>query len=219
MRLLCLADIHRDLDGNDEFQGNLQEGLDRIADNIVNIIKKEKIDVFIYAGDFHTQEYAQRLMSRIRVKSFIVEGNWEPLTFDEGRLRIKSRNASVIHWGVEEYKGYHFFCVGNFFSLSFDKLALLRTKNIDPKKLIFITHYPPKNIFDRLWSGHHVGYPEYNRFLDKKKPLLHVFGHIHEDVGHKVYKKTLCINCAAARTRKGYIIDLPSRKIRAVRLD
>jgi len=49
---------------------------------------------------------------------------------------------------------------------------------------ILLTHCPPRNILDANWRGEHVGDKHLRRnVLERVKPLLHVFGHIHESRG------------------------------------
>ncbi len=194
MRLLCTSDFH------DE---------ESLADAVLDIIEKKDIDVFIGAGDFHSELFTSRFLKRIKIRGFVVSGNWDYVTFT-------NEHISAIDWGVEEYKGYHFFCVGNHFPIDFARVGKKMTEDIDPDKLVFITHYPPYGILDRLWDGRSVGYREFLEFLTEKQPKLHVFGHIHEDAGYKRMGSTICVNCALASSRKAYIVDLPSGDVEEV---
>ena len=42
MRIMCVSDLHRDFHVRDSFQDNIEENLLKIADNIIEIIKKKK---------------------------------------------------------------------------------------------------------------------------------------------------------------------------------
>jgi len=59
---------------------------------------------------------------------------------------------------------------------------------------VLITHTPPYGILDRVDSGEHVGCEDLRRALQRVKPKVHVFGHIHEDRGvveqkrHHIYQ-------------------------------
>ena len=186
MRILCTADPHNEK---------------KFIDGVARVIKKEKIDIFICAGDFHAVEYTKKLFKSVSVISFAVPGNWDYGCYVDEK-------AYCSDYSIIEYGGYYFFLVGNNFPLEFDKVAMLHTKKIPAKKLILVTHYPPYGILDRLWSGRHVGYPEFEKFVRAKKPLLHVFGHIHEDFGlEKAKGGTICMNCSVIETKKGFIVD------------
>ncbi|ETN43248.1 uncharacterized protein HMPREF1541_02407 [Cyphellophora europaea CBS 101466] len=48
---------------------------------------------------------------------------------------------------------------------------------------ILITHGPPAHILDKTYSGEDVGCVHLRRAVERCKPRLHVFGHIHEAAG------------------------------------
>lgn len=51
---------------------------------------------------------------------------------------------------------------------------------------ILITHEPPYGIFDKTAEGKHVGSHALRETLDRVRPSLHVFGHIHECGGRQM---------------------------------
>ena len=196
MKILCTSDFHRS---------------DKLVKNVLNIIKTKNIDVYINAGDFLSNDFAKDFFKKLKVKTFVVSGNWD---WD---MKYKGKYVSILEDQLEEYKGYHFFGVNPDFADAdyFTKMV----KNVPKEKLIFISHSPPYNILDKMWNGAHIGFIEYNEFVKKNKPIIHVFGHIHEDNGIKKTKNTIYINAALAASNKAYIIDLPSKKIETVILD
>ena len=142
MKILCTSDPHNDK---------------KFIKGVKNAIKTEKIDAFICAGDFHSLEYSEKLFKHLDIPSFTVPGNWDYECYVDEKTFCSD-------FEIIEMEGYYFLLVGNNFPLNFDQIALKYTKKIDPKKLILITHYPPYGILDRLWSGRHVGYPEFEKF-------------------------------------------------------
>jgi len=48
---------------------------------------------------------------------------------------------------------------------------------------VLITHGPPKDVLDRTCYGGTVGCPWLSQTIERVKPILHVFGHIHESRG------------------------------------
>lgn len=48
---------------------------------------------------------------------------------------------------------------------------------------IMMTHGPPYQRLDKTWSGEAVGCPHLLRAVERSRPLLHCFGHIHEGWG------------------------------------
>jgi len=59
---------------------------------------------------------------------------------------------------------------------------------------VLITHTPPYGILDRVDSGEHVGCEDLRRALQRVKPKVHVFGHVHEDRGVTPQNGTTFIN-------------------------
>ena len=60
---------------------------------------------------------------------------------------------------------------------------------------ILITHTPPMGILDRTpGSPHHSGCPELREAVERIKPQLHVFGHIHGGYGMVSNEHTVFVN-------------------------
>ena len=64
---------------------------------------------------------------------------------------------------------------------------------------ILITHGPPTGILDRIKpqrDSEHIGCEELMKAVERTKPKIHVFGHIHGGYGKAVYVNTTFINAA-----------------------
>jgi Icc-related predicted phosphoesterase len=48
---------------------------------------------------------------------------------------------------------------------------------------VLVTHGPPKGIHDKNFSGIQCGCQGLLNAVKKRKPLVHVFGHVHESHG------------------------------------
>lgn len=59
---------------------------------------------------------------------------------------------------------------------------------------VLITHTPPRSIFDLTSLSENVGCEELALAVKKLRPLLHVFGHIHEAYGIHTVGETTYIN-------------------------
>lgn len=77
---------------------------------------------------------------------------------------------------------------------------------------VLITHGPPHGILDRTQSGEHAGCEELKLVIEKQKPRLHVFGHIHEALGVANADGTVCVNAATAAA----VVDLDDSKLTLV---
>lgn len=66
---------------------------------------------------------------------------------------------------------------------------------------VLITHGPPFKILDRTSDGRNVGCPELAEAVDRVKPKLHVFGHIHPGYGRTKKGGTIFVNAAVCNDR------------------
>lgn len=77
---------------------------------------------------------------------------------------------------------------------------------------VLITHGPPHYVLDRV-LGKHVGCEELMNAINRVKPKVHVFGHIHCGAGYDTFNGTQFINASAVNERyqvvyKPYEIEL-----------
>lgn len=84
---------------------------------------------------------------------------------------------------------------------------------------ILVTHGPPHGVLDGLANGLHVGSPSLGSLLREKRPLFHVFGHIHEAFGHQSLEDTTCCNVAcqwAEGCLRAYLLDTQERSVQSI---
>lgn len=87
-------------------------------------------------------------------------------------------------------------------------------KEIPDDTDVLLTHGPPYGIYDRNREGHYCGCPELKKALKRVKPLLHVFGHIHEGYGMRKQEGTIYANASCVdrnyrpRVKPALVIDL-----------
>lgn len=91
---------------------------------------------------------------------------------------------------------------------------------------VLVTHGPPYGRCDCFY-GLHLGCPVLRRHLERVRPLVHIFGHVHpghgvEELTHSDYpsharqNSTLCLNAAISKAtkydpRRPTVLDLPLR--------
>lgn len=63
---------------------------------------------------------------------------------------------------------------------------------------VLVTHGPPHGYGDIVYRGERVGCEDLTRQLDRVKPRLHLFGHIHEDKGEWQRGPTRIVNCTTS---------------------
>ncbi len=196
MKILCASDLHHS---------------EEIEKKVFEIIEKRKIDVYVSAGDFVSDHFAKDMLDKMKIRTFVVHGNWDT------NIKTDNEKVSVLRNEVVEYCGYYFFGIDDRFALDEDIFDLIGDKPLD--KVIIISHSPPYGILDATWGGLNVGFPVYREFLENHEGIIQVCGHIHESAGYILYKNNIIINSASIYVKKGYIIELPSRKITEVGLE
>jgi Icc-related predicted phosphoesterase len=67
---------------------------------------------------------------------------------------------------------------------------------------VLVVHSPPKYCRDRSVKGDHGGCSELRRVIEKLKPALVVFGHIHEGYGVSMIGETVCVNASIVDYRR-----------------
>lgn len=189
MKILCVSDYHREKS---------------LAENVERLAEKEKVDVVINAGDFLSEDFANKFLDKTKFRTFVVRGNWDQ------EIRTKNNRVKVLENEVVEYKGYYFLGVDWGYYSKIHDLA----KGKDPKRLVLITHEPPFDILDLTFFGSNAGAIEIREATEKVRPILHVFGHIHESAGVMKYKGTLFVNAALPEFRKAAVVELPSQKVK-----
>lgn len=78
---------------------------------------------------------------------------------------------------------------------------------------VLITHTPPEGILDRSGAGESLGCPFLAVALQRVKPRLHCFGHVHAAAGREDRDGTIFVNATSVDTRRDivnppFVIDL-----------
>jgi predicted phosphohydrolase len=78
---------------------------------------------------------------------------------------------------------------------------------------ILITHGPPAGILDQAYGGEHVGCADLRERVERLKPKLHVFGHVHRSHGSTALAGTQFVNAsicdeAILPSNKPIVVDL-----------
>jgi Icc-related predicted phosphoesterase len=88
---------------------------------------------------------------------------------------------------------------------------------------IFVLHYPPKGIFDKIidkknpYHGKSAGVGFFREKIIKHKPRLVLCGHMHEYQGKKNLGKSLIVNPGAAFQGKAAVIEWPSLDVKFIK--
>lgn len=231
MKIFATSDIH----------GNI-----KLVDLMIEeIVKKEQIDALIMAGDtapksfgpsytFSEVKLEQKrgvieicgLLQRTKIPVFMLIGNDDHISDEDWDKILKKHNIFNLNMtsyplGGLKVVGFQYVLPTPWNTnneLSENKLRLklrLIEKQVD-RKTILVTHAPPLKVLDRCLNGLHVGSGSIYKLVEKKKPLFHVFGHIHESFGQEKIGNTICCNVSSLwfdGVLRGCLIDTSSRSV------
>ncbi|MEK6830182.1 MAG: hypothetical protein AABY15_08765 [Nanoarchaeota archaeon] len=149
----------------------------------------------------------------------------------------KIRNIKEITYAVKNYSGISFLGFGGYMDATanashrdkkWQAIVDKRTARADrkmkslakklSKKSIFILHYPPLGIFDKIidkknpFNGGRTGIDFFRGAIIKKKPLLVLCGHMHEYQGMKRLNGIPIVNPGDGGKNKFAIVDLDEKK-------
>lgn len=111
---------------------------------------------------------------------FLIPGNHDKTEWESGGL-VQNIDRRRIDCGEYNIVGYRF---SNFDRREKDQaIDLVELAKLVDKKTILVTHGPPYGVLDLTHSQEHIGSKVLNKFIRRKKPFLHLFGHVHEAFG------------------------------------
>lgn len=169
-------------------------------------------DILVHAGDMTRNgafkdvqafnDYLGTLPHRYKI---VIAGNHD-FCFERNNKGARELLSHAIYLQDEAVtiEGIHFYgspWQPRFFDWAFnlDRGAALRAKweLIPPDTDVLITHGPPFGQGDRSCHGECVGCVDLLEFVEKIRPRLHIFGHIHEAVGVTHNAHTTFINASS----------------------
>jgi Icc-related predicted phosphoesterase len=167
------------------------------TDKLVRVLRDEEYDVVIASGDFECVDTAEAL-ANASSDVFAVTGN-----MDNAAVYRKLSSMGVLLDGrVAVFEELYIAGVGG---LDFKgSLARLQRElgELKARVAILVTHHPPRGILDEPREGLHIGLSEISNLVERLRPRLHLFGHVHERPGYLAKGETLYVN--AGPLKRGY---------------
>ena len=171
-------------------------------------------DAIIHCGDFtsvgkehEVRDYLKWYSKLEQYKyKLIIAGNHDWLFERAGMLArsLVPKNIKYLQDNGTEIEGFYFY--GSPMQLPFNNWAFNRPESklkehwsaIPDKTDVLITHCPPYMIMDYVpYSMQHEGSPSlYKEVVERIKPKIHCFGHIHEGYGIKIIDDITFINAS-----------------------
>lgn len=167
------------------------------TDNLVKVLRSESYDLVIASGDFECVDTAEALVNASS-DVYAVTGN-----LDNPAVYRKLNNMGILIDGrIVAYEELYIAGVGGLdFKGSLSRLER-ELGDFNARIAILVTHHPPKGVLDEPREGLHIGLPELWSLVERLKPRLHLFGHVHEKPGYTAKGDTVYVN--AGPLKKGY---------------
>ncbi len=180
-------------------------------------------DLTVISGDithFGTKNDAKRILSEIPGKKVAVPGNCDPPDI----VDIFEETETVdIHGKRAEIDGIVFAGLGASNPLPFSTLFTYSEENIyaildaiAPGTDILVTHTPPSGILDKTMFGHRGGSESIRKIIEKHRPRMALFGHIHESPGIEEQDGILFVNPGPLKKGNFAVVEI-DREMRAKR--
>ena len=150
------------------------------------LIKKEKPDVVVNAGDFTVFEQniedVCRKLAKLHPRQLVVHGNHEEDSVTA--LMCKRHGWTFLHKKSVLIDGVTFLGYGGGgFSTTEPAFAAWVKKHPPSGKSVFVTHQPCYGAAVDNKFGDHVGNKTFTAFIKRYTPVLAISGHIHETAG------------------------------------
>ncbi len=206
LKVLALTDIHRSLNA---------------AKGVTNKIAEEHPDAILIAGDISHGNLNEavnllQVLNSSQKDVFFVPGNMDSPEL----MNWNERSIKNLHGRCESLDNYSLIGVGGSIytpfntHLEFAETEIAETlsqaflKCAEKKNMILISHCPPKDTkLDRTATGIHAGSTSVRQFIESKKPVLVVTGHIHEARGIDKIGETIIVNPGPAHMGRYGIIE------------
>jgi Icc-related predicted phosphoesterase len=174
-------------------------------------------DVLIFAGDLMTcgrkftevTDFAQWFSAQPHKTKIVIAGNHDRLFQVNPMLCSREFSPDVIYLQDTEVNVDGFKYYGSPWQPWFYNWAFNAQRGADIKRYwdmiptgtdVLITHGPPHGILDQMHTGYdafkHLGCEELTKAVERIRPMLHVFGHIHSGYGDDVNGLTVFVNAS-----------------------
>jgi Icc-related predicted phosphoesterase len=176
-------------------------------------------DLLGYKDGYATVEEAQRadaaevvrVLEGIRQPLLYLMGNDDMVELDPKRTNLRSIHGQRVELGDINFVGYQYslpFMAG-VFEKSEEQIRedLTRIESLLDQRTVLVTHSPGYGVLDVVLGiggmVEHAGGRAIADVIERRRPLLHIHGHIHQGFGHQ----GRYFNVAAAGHLRAVLID------------
>lgn len=209
MKLLVLSDIHSE-----------HSIIEKFHEKVI----REKIALIVICGDithFGNVEDAEKILgefTKFNLPIIFVPGNCDSKKLADmqeicGAINVHGRSSEVGGLKFLGVGGSPISPLNTLFEMSETEVKQILNAAYGNgsfgSQFILVSHSPPVNTnVDILWSGAHVGSSAVREFIEEKKPILVLTGHIHESRGKDTINGSLIVNPGPARRGLYATVDI-----------
>jgi len=200
MRIYAIADIH---------------GKEERLRTIRTVINQFQPELLIIAGDITNYLHPQKTLGQLEklpIPILGIRGNSDLRKVEPLLKTVK--NTRLLDSRPFRLKHLFFSGLNGTLALPFaSRICLRETRALNAlapgvnKQTVMVAHPPPRGICDKVGNRFSAGSRNLKRFVEQKQPRILLCGHIHEQAGACLLKKTLVINCAMSAQSGGAIIE------------
>jgi len=203
MRLLAVSDIH---------------GEEAAIESIKTLSQSH--DATLVCGDLTHSTLHLEDLERSVENLFIIPGNWDSERINK-RMLESPRSAHMKRHELPE--GLNLVGFGltpptpfsTFGEMSEDEMQEgLRNLEIDERTILML-HCPPRGYFDLVRGGEHVGSESVLWTIEKRKPLLSLFGHVHEHLGVARMGESMLVKLPPGNSMRACSLTVTGRDVKA----
>lgn len=191
-----------------------------ISDTHNHILSKIKLkgDILVHSGDLTLRGNLSEIVLALEElsllgknfqKVILVPGNHDWLFEQQPSLckeLCSEKNIVLLNDESYEFEGVKFWgspITPTFYHWAFNRdpgSSIIKHWDLIPLCDVLITHGPPYGILDKTKSGDHAGCRDLLSYIEKLRPCLSLFGHIHEEGskthydGHTLYSNGSLMN-------------------------
>lgn len=210
MKILCISDIHGDIEKIENLKG-INPDLILIAGDLTNLGGKQEANLVLNE------------LFKISNTILAIPGNadyYEVLELlEEKNISVHGKGVKIGEIGIFGVGGSNPTPFSTPFEISENQIYELLKKGYeeikDCKIKILLSHAPPYGILDKISSGINVGSKAIREFLEKNKIDYLICGHIHEACGDTKFNNTIAIN-PGIFSKGCYILDIKENKLERI---
>ncbi|MEM1873296.1 MAG: metallophosphoesterase family protein [Acidilobaceae archaeon] len=179
-----------------------------------SVLKREAFRIVVYTGDFECIDIAELLLEE-GGEVYVVTGELD----NPAIYRLLKRESSLLDGLVRDVGDFAVAGVGGLEAVNNVKLLenAVSRRSVE-KPVVLVSHHPPAGVLDSGSPRIHGGLLEVRRLVERFKPFIHLFGHVHDSVGVLKQSGALFVNSGSIALGYYALVEVESIAVADARL-